>query len=362
MQYVRKLIFNPIVARKEKKQLGMAPTHWRNAVTSQQQARQAELAQLTNHGGGMGANEGRLAEYLYDRRMLNRTIEGPELARLRGANETVETTRARLNMGRGNVRTDIFRPGAFHESSRRTEIARDLTDAMVNYETGITKAPMSNSRYGQLSASAAERTRAGNCGEHAHLATHLHAARLGSQEQVHMASSTSVDHAWSELRGPNAHTSDVIMDAWSSGSAILREDASFAHNPAQVQTHYAYNQASGLLAHQDQQQLTQHLATATDARNFVNNRHNQLTASNFHYSNGTYSPTPALSESFTRRANNAHNSLVNQPSSPQQPAGHSFHLAGIVATGVARSLGDNVSQATRRANTVVARGINSHWE
>ncbi|MGB1109248.1 MAG: hypothetical protein ACPG4N_02770 [Gammaproteobacteria bacterium] len=331
----------------EFRELGMLAETWENFAANQRQARQQELAAMQNPGGGMRANEGRLAEYLYDRRMLNRTIEGPELDRLRNANQSVEETRRRLSSGRGNVAGDINRDGLQYESTRRTEIGRAMVNRMQAHE-----GPMSNSRFGQLSASAAEFTRAGNCGEHANVATHVHANQLGIGETVHSVGSNQTDHAWSELRSGHDRSSDVIMDAWSNSSAILREDASFAGNVAHVDTSYSYNQAQGVFASNQQRQHYNALDADPGAHQFADNVHQQMVNQNFHYTNGVYGTTHASTQDFRRSANAAHNRQNQQ----------NGFLHGIVAAGVARSLGENVRQATTRANRVMPRGIGTNWE
>ncbi|UXY17255.1 hypothetical protein N8I74_09675 [Chitiniphilus purpureus] len=286
----------------------------------------------------MGGNDEKLFSYMFGRALLDRPIDGSEAQRLRRANDTVEAVRAHLDRGRGNVSTDIARSS--HESSRWMAAGRELRDEMAKGE-----GPVSESRFGMLKALSSELVRAGNCGEHGDLSMHLHGDKLVGKETLQRVSSAQIDHGWAELRvsGAGFNPSDVVMDAWGKGPAVLREDSTFAASRAQLKpVKYALDQVSGPKAAQDFQQQRTALHANQQLGRFAVNSFKALEKSNYQVAaDHVFAPTPVLSQTFRNAADKSWQQSSKVTLSEQ-----------IKATGVARTLGENVSNATRRANTL----------
>jgi hypothetical protein len=102
------------------------PAWWNDWVSRQRKARFRELQKLKPSGPGIRRNEAKLFEYLVDRSLDNRGIDGPALQRLRKVNAAVETTRTKLDMGHGNVIEDV--EGTFLEATHRAKAARRISE------------------------------------------------------------------------------------------------------------------------------------------------------------------------------------------------------------------------------------------
>jgi DNA-binding transcriptional regulator YdaS (Cro superfamily) len=171
-------------------------------------------------GEQVPAQEMPLAGYLLARALDGRKVDGADLERLRRADESVRETRALLPHGRGNVRQDI--DAGRHESTTRVDAAR-------------------SSKLGTPSVAArAIWAGAGNCGEHAHLATVVHAGRLHaeSNEAVLLLGNVLIDHGWAEaviprpLRLSSLWKPDeraIVLDAWKDGPAVFATDSTRTH-------------------------------------------------------------------------------------------------------------------------------------
>lgn len=189
------------------------------------EARQ-ELEDLRAHkrSAPMQTHEIQLAAYLVAREVLERPVTDPgDLRRLKDGTRSMQATRDLMPHGRGNVDTDLAQTR--HDSFYRTSVSRRLSQAKpvdIGHPdrplAGL--APQSRKQWQGLCAAGAVAAGAGNCGEHAVLAAHLHANSLRGRESVVMVSDD--EHAWCEVRTPKHPT--VVVDAWKEGSAMLEED------------------------------------------------------------------------------------------------------------------------------------------
>jgi hypothetical protein len=104
---------------------------------------------------------------------------------------------------------------------------------------------------------------AGNCNEHQDLLAHLHAPHIAGTQTLHATQSSMLDHGWVELRtGAHALPSDAVLDAWSSGPAVLREDTRFAGDATRLRTVYQYDGATGPQGARAFEQLRHRFATS----------------------------------------------------------------------------------------------------
>ncbi len=161
------------------------------------------------------------AGYLTARASMGQPIDDAagDLRRLVDGNETVHDTRVLLSGGRGNVAKDNASTGG--TSGQLVGAARAAVDLVFR----------ANDNYSEISASAALAVAAGNCGENASVAARLHAPKLQGQETVSNISSTSFDHAWTEIDTPGRPS--VLMDPWSKGPAMQAGDTAW-HTPGRL--------------------------------------------------------------------------------------------------------------------------------
>jgi hypothetical protein len=164
------------------------------------------------------AQEIPLAAYVAARALDGRKVETGDLDRLRRSDESLREARELLSYGRGNVQED-HRQG-FGQAVARVEAARTLEFATLN-PSAATRAIWAG---------------AGNCGEHAAVATLAHAGRLsaGSGEAVVMLGNVVADHGWAEsvMAGPRKLSSlwkpdekTIVLDAWKDGPAVFAPDS-----------------------------------------------------------------------------------------------------------------------------------------
>jgi len=157
-----------------------------------------------------------LAGYLLARALDSRKVDGDDLERLRRADESVRETRALLAVGRGNVRQD-----------------NDLSQGQASIRVDAARTLKLGSRSVEARAIWAG---AGNCGEHASLASVVHASRLHaeSKEAVLLLGNVLIDHGWAEsvvprpwqissLRKPDDRA--IVLDAWKDGPAVFATDS-----------------------------------------------------------------------------------------------------------------------------------------
>ena len=163
-----------------------------------------------------------------------RLLESRELDRLVRGTETMDYTRSKLNMGRGNV-------DGTEQAIARSRIA-------YKYTTGHDEAKH---------AAIIEELRAGNCDHHGKVSA-VHAGGNLPNDNEFVSKVRVPGHVFTELRGTNGQTAisdtDVIVDSWSSSShAVLREDSRFgsgmlpgrSNNLNLAFTHYTKNKDQG---------------------------------------------------------------------------------------------------------------------
>ena len=318
----------------EQQNLGMTRNQWQQFVNRQTENTNREMRAMRAHGANardIQPAEEELASYLYRRTLDRRTIDGRPLADLRLANEAVNNTRETLSVGKGNVDRDIQRSN--HQSTRLTEAGREMADQIAR------DAGANNPReYGRISAATAACMRAGNCGEHANVATHIMAGQMPHNSgDVHQVQSEDFDHVWSEWRRPGqAISENIVMDAWGEGPAIQREDANFAGDSQQIRSNYSYDAETGNEASGATRALQNRILRDPNAHQFFQNSMARMNAANFQYHGGVYPPLSVLSGEFLNRTNNQH---IGAPDFTKE----------IMMAGAGRALGSNVRQATAMA-------------
>jgi hypothetical protein len=254
-----------------------------------------------------------LGGYLLARHRLGETVGGPALDMLMGGNATVAATRQALRYGRGNVHDDIRDSSG--ESSIRTEAGRTLMNKVPSkVKIGGRKVDVSA---GVRRAAGAMVAQAGSCGEHAGVATFMHAAKLGEGEEVHCVGSNQLDHSWAELHGAGSSRGQhVVMDPWGKGPAIFAEDSAFAASEHEVEGRYHYDRATGADAHGQMQAIQQKHQRRMEKQL---RREMEKLGPNFRYSqDGLFHPTPIVSVDFAYRAasrmqHGPHPDLLVQP-------------------------------------------------
>lgn len=210
----------------------LSRTGQRNLISEQTSAMPAECAALADlRQEQVAESEYPLQAYLQQRAVLGERVEGALLTRLRAAHASVTETRDLLALGRGNVTDDI------NASDNRSY------EHLLGFRTYAGQHGLDTKSY----AAAAVKFQAGNCGEFADVATHIHSGKLQPELQVSKVASKAVDHSWSEEspKSGQAPLNDIILDAWAEGPAILRQDARFAAYPENISTQYRYQDAKG---------------------------------------------------------------------------------------------------------------------
>ncbi|MFL9859500.1 hypothetical protein PQR72_27850 [Paraburkholderia madseniana] len=313
-----------------------------------------------------------LAAYVLARTVLGQPTEDRDLRRLQKGNETVNRTREHLKYGAGNIIDDIQRTG--HESTHRVEAGRWVMTKLAKTTTGHAKANP---------AAAAIFTQAGNCGEHAILATHLHAGKLDEDETVHTLKSARTDHAWAESRvGKKDNDAEqpaagdrqptVVMDAWSRGPAIFAEDGRFTKTRGTADAVISYDQKTGKQALDVVKRRAAGLETSEQKSGLFRTIVKGLQDANFRApEKNLYRPTPVIDDAFSKVAAARMNALASmRPLVPKKTRGRIAQALGkkskappsdvkkdlrdeIKAVGAARSLGSGVKSATGMASEIV---------
>ncbi|WP_231649626.1 hypothetical protein [Ralstonia syzygii] len=183
------------------------------------------------------------------REVDERPVEGEALDTLRTANGTLLQTRQMLPYGRGNVRDDIDASNG--SSTIIAQGGRSIQESMWRAHPK----PV-------VWAAIAMVAGAGNCGEHADLATFLHAAKLKEGEEVDNTHIEGFDHFWAVLRRATSDLEhDVFIDPWGKGPALFAVDGAMTYHPGERETKFHYDKASGEKAHADMEMLGTVLGT-----------------------------------------------------------------------------------------------------
>jgi len=303
---------------------------------------------------GLAPKETMLAAYLFTRAVDGRHVEGGDLANLRKGNDTVLETREALAHGRGNVSTDI--QASDHESSRRVAVGREITGYLGQQHED----------FGTPDAAAvAMFVAAGNCGEHAQVATSLHVAKLEEAESIHQVTRKGVDHRWSESRSGKTRDHDVVIDAWAEGPAIFASDGAYTRKEKGLRSVDVYRASQAYAVSESIKRTTQQLEER--APDNLDTRLAELNSQGYRISKKfVWEPEPVLSTSFARRVGEKLGmeasttgaklrrwvrGLVGLPQKERPPT--AALLDEIRAVGVARSLGGSVKTAEKDAAGIV---------
>lgn len=198
-------------------------------------------------------DERQLQAYMAALTIDGHPLDAEEVATLRSASRSVDSTRNVLLRGRGNVSTDIEASGG--NSTVRTEVARRTARHLARQHAvpgegpgcgpfRRRKPPDAALTYsaGALAAGA------GNCGEHASVAALMHAPHLGPGDEVRIVEHGSMDHRWAEMHAAGGAGPAIVLDPWANGPAMYHEDTRFASDRSQVFDVRTYHHDDGVEA------------------------------------------------------------------------------------------------------------------
>ncbi|WP_235664148.1 type III effector [Pseudomonas savastanoi] len=197
---------------------------------------------------------------------------------------------------------------------------------------------------------------AGNCGEHARIASFAYGALAqesgrSPREKIHLAEQPGKDHVWAETDNSSAGSSPIVMDPLSNGAAILAEDSRFAKDRSAVERTYSFTLAMAAEAGKVARETAENVLTHTTSR--LQKRLADQLPNVSPLEGGRYQPEKSvLDEAFARRVSDKLNS--DDPRRALQME--------IEAVGVAMSLGaEGVKTVARQAPKVVrqARSVAS---
>ncbi|MHA6820236.1 AVRPPHE avirulence protein [Ralstonia pseudosolanacearum] len=225
--------------------------------------------------------------YLMARDVDQRPVQGEPLDALRDANETLLQARRILKHGRGNVRVDIDATNGL--STRIAQGGRSIQESMWRAHPK----PV-------VWAAIAMVAGAGNCGEHADLATFLHAAKLKDGEAVDNVHIDDFDHFWAVVhRAEPDLQRDIYIDPWGKGPALFAVDGMVTYRPGERHTKFGYDKASGEEAHADMEMLETVLATRM--RNGIGETMRRLGPDYRYPPDKVWGVTPIVARAFTDR-------------------------------------------------------------
>ncbi|XLV73731.1 AVRPPHE avirulence protein [Ralstonia syzygii subsp. celebesensis] len=268
-------------------------------------------------------------------------------------------SRQYLSHGRGNVHDDINATNGL--SSVLVASGRDARDSVLRAHPK----PVAQ-------VAAAMVAKAGNCGEHADVATFLHATKLKKDERVHSTNRDGLDHSWAVLRrgGPNwmqdAWTQlrhggsdpkrNIVMDPWAKGPAIFAEDSEFSRSGWKQKTKFHYDKSSGAEAHSEMDRLHTMLGSSM-RNNVVDGIHKR--GPDFRFSSDSlWAATPVVSTEFTARVQEKMARPVNVDKlAPQGSAAHAAE-APVIDEERMRPLRREI-HATRIAKTLGAYSVDT---
>lgn len=284
-------------------------------------------------------------------------VDAEDVDPLRRSHHTVNETRQALSLGRGNSAADlaatnwqnlsrvaasrkyfekVVLPEALHILESHPAGADDperLAHATMVAHAGL--------------ATTAIAMRAGNCGEHAEVATHLHARKLlpGKETVVMMEDPTGSTHEWAEMHNERGRDHHVIMDPWDKGSAVLVKHSTRAEPPPEAKS------SAGPYVREDAPAIKQAMAerwktvTTRDAqalameiRKPVPQAHRDVIAPMLQ------EPQSVLHPSFIDKAA----AQLQPPGEPERRPGQQALNQEVMAAGVARSMGVSINQTSAK--------------
>jgi len=304
-----------------------------------------KLNTAINNDPVMQDNETQLAAYLLACTAINEPIDGDDFINLWRGNDTVEATREKLDKGRGNISLDIEKTN--HDSSRRTQAGRLMRDKI--FETISKTTAITTRTAGQVTTAINLYTRAGTCADNASVAAYLHAKNYAptfSQGQtINYVSNKGIGHDWAEFRinGTKANSRDVILDAWGEGSAILRKHAAIATVEGKLIIFHSCDKNSSHAVIKGTENWIQQLQSNPQLTQYFNAKMKELTANGFTWEekDQIWPPTSVLSRKFLNDARSA------------LPKSEASFGAQLQAVGVARSLGENIKNAVKKAPAIL---------
>jgi hypothetical protein len=316
---------------------------------------------------GIRPHEGQLSGYLLARAAMGRKIDNaaeiskqPDghalksenvLRDLRAANDTVEETRRLLPNGRGNVRGDILKTNG--GASRRYAAGAIMKQSYLE-KNGIREKEKPDVAM-QVETAVSLFTGQASCGGSALLAAHVHAPKLKSGQKVVASADFAVDHMWAESRRPNADRSnDQIIDRWTSGPAVLREDSSYGLNP-KAKEGYPLNGANRNKAINNVNRILQEIKKDHGLIAEFQANMEELRKMDYRFMGKVWDEESVMGESFRRKAGGilhpdssqlarSARILETDKQVPVRP-----YSQEVLAAGVARSLGEGVRSAAEKA-------------
>jgi hypothetical protein len=308
-----------------------------------------------------------LAGYLFARAADGRHVDDKnDLAALRAGDVTMYEVRQRLHVGRANVTTDIEHTN--HESTHRKQAANALKDVLAHNQGR----PLTQTQEAGVTMFAG----AGNCSDYATLGAALHADKLQEGEMSVNAGLRDYDHARAEVLRSEDGSTDLVLDAWSNGPAVFREDSAFTTEPEAAIAAHGYVAVSGPEGRETvefavtgrKQSISATYPQGDLVRNHVNgmagyahsaygphfNQHvNQLAQSGSTWDAQVWEPTSGLDPEFVERVQEKLDSST-QAVPTHGPAPEL--LQDIVGAYVGRTMGHGVATAAKDAPHIVNAG------
>jgi hypothetical protein len=318
---------------------------------------------------GVSSAELPLSGYLLARALARAPVDTEDVDALRRSHSTVNETRRALRHGRGNVAEDLAATD-WQNLSRVAAVRRHFDDVVLPEAVRMAESqPPGESRPALVAhaglATTAMAVGAGNCGEYAEVAMHLHAEKLlpGKEQVVMLGDPAGGGHEWAEVHNQRGRAHHVIMDPWSKGPAVLATDSRRAEPPPDART------CAGPYGHEDTPAIKRAMverwetlttrdarALAANIRKSVPQAHRTLLAPKLP------EPQSVLHPSFIRKV-----AAQLQPrDEPERRPGQRALNLEILAAGVARSMGVPIGKESAKtalppiieaARQLVAEGL-----
>ncbi|RMQ57055.1 AvrPphE [Pseudomonas savastanoi pv. phaseolicola] len=311
------------------------------------------LPPVSSTGQAISDTPSSLPGYLLLRRLDRRPLDEDSIKALVPADEALREARRALPFGRGNIDVDAQRTHL--QSGARAVAAKRLRKDAER--AGHEPMPENDEmNWHVLVAMSGQVFGAGNCGEHARIASFAYRALAqesgrSPREKIHLAEQPGKDHVWAETDNSSAGSSPIVMDPWSNGAAILAEDSRFAKDRSAVERTYSFTLAMAAEAGKVARETAENVLTHTTSR--LQKRLADQLPNVSPLEGGRYQPEKSvLDEAFARRVSDKLNS--DDPRRALQME--------IEAVGVAMSLGaEGVKTVARQAPKVVrqARSVAS---
>ena len=299
------------------------------------------------------------AGYLFLRAAQKKHADEADLDDLNRGQDVVDGVRIELSEGRANVKGDP-EPGAARLRALRDvtlpAVGKKFTARGTAADTGI-------------KAAVVKFFKTGNCGEYRRFTALKAGETMKPGETVHLVRHKKIDHHWIiRSRKRNSRTiagKDVVMDTWCDGPAIFAEDGRFS-TPGQATIDESIDIKSAKIVSDTARQVETHLHETTTPEQEVQ----KMLASGKKPHRRNWAPTPVLDQTKGRSVLdklNAPKKLVADkkgirpmtllrrlnPFNKKVEDNKVDLRKEILAAGVARSLGANVSQSAEVAPSVV---------